>query len=37
MTIPEIENGVPTIVVGTKKLRNPKFKDLDRWLEASMK
>ncbi|MIC88163.1 glutaredoxin family protein, partial [Escherichia coli] len=27
----------PTIVVGTKKLRNPKFKDLDRWLEASMK
>ena len=27
----------PTIVVGTKKLRNPKFKYLDRWLEASMK
>jgi hypothetical protein len=27
----------PTILVGTKKLRNPKFKDLDKWLEASMK
>ncbi len=28
---------LPTILVRTKKLRNPKFKDLDRWLEASMK
>ena len=27
----------PTILVGTKNLRNPKFKDLDKWLEASMK
>ena len=32
----DIEN-FPTILVGTKKLRNPKFKDLDKWLEASMK
>lgn len=26
----------PTILVGTKRLRNPKFKDLDRWLQASV-
>lgn len=26
----------PTILVGTKRLRNPKFKDLDRWLTASL-
>ncbi len=25
----------PTILVGSKKLRNPKFNELDKWLEAS--
>lgn len=24
----------PTILIGTKKLRNPKFDELDKWLES---
>lgn len=27
----------PTILIGTKKLRNPKLEDLDKWLESLMK
>ncbi len=27
----------PTILIGTKKLRNPKLKDLDKWLDALRK
>ncbi len=32
------ENGrlnFPTILIGTKKLRNPKFNDLDKWLRST--
>lgn len=31
------ENGrlnFPTILIGSKKLRNPKFSDLDKWLSS---